>query len=124
MSNAAEQLEHVINGIDTGDRKNWNAPYILDPVVPTTLYTATQRVYRSTDAAQNWTAISPDLSDGASAGRDHHGDGTDETRLQVGQDHLVNLARAMEEMHKNAQTGIPIVRVADSLPESVSKLVP
>jgi crotonyl-CoA carboxylase/reductase len=34
-----------------------------------------------------------------------------------------DLPRAMEEMHKNAQTGIPIVRVADSLPESVSKLV-
>jgi hypothetical protein len=33
-----------------------------------------------------------------------------------------DLPRAMEEMHKNTQTGIPIVRVADDLPDAVSKL--
>lgn len=35
-----------------------------------------------------------------------------------------DLPRAMEEMHKNVQTGIPIVRVAEDLPQSVAKLVP
>jgi NADPH:quinone reductase-like Zn-dependent oxidoreductase len=35
-----------------------------------------------------------------------------------------DLPRAMEEMHRNVQTGIPIVRVADSLPASVEKLIP
>jgi len=30
-----------------------------------------------------------------------------------------DLPRALSEMHKNAQTGIPIVRIADTLPESV-----
>ena len=33
-----------------------------------------------------------------------------------------DLPRAMEEMHQNAQTGIPIVRVARELPASVRKL--
>jgi NADPH:quinone reductase-like Zn-dependent oxidoreductase len=33
-----------------------------------------------------------------------------------------DLPRAMEEMHQNVQTGIPIVRVAKELPESVRKL--
>jgi NADPH:quinone reductase-like Zn-dependent oxidoreductase len=33
-----------------------------------------------------------------------------------------DLPRAMEEMHQNVQTGIPIVRVAKDLPESVRKL--
>ena len=33
-----------------------------------------------------------------------------------------DLPRAMEEMHQNVQTGIPIVRIAKELPESVRKL--
>ncbi len=35
-----------------------------------------------------------------------------------------DLPRAMEEMHQNVQTGIPIVRVADDMPEAVQKLIP
>jgi len=35
-----------------------------------------------------------------------------------------DLPRAMAEMHENTQTGIPIVRVAEQLPESVRHLVP
>jgi NADPH:quinone reductase-like Zn-dependent oxidoreductase len=35
-----------------------------------------------------------------------------------------DLPRCMEEMHQNVQTGIPIVRIADPMPESVQHLVP
>jgi NADPH:quinone reductase-like Zn-dependent oxidoreductase len=35
-----------------------------------------------------------------------------------------DLPRAFEEMHQNTQTGIPILRVADEMPEAVRKLVP
>jgi crotonyl-CoA carboxylase/reductase len=35
-----------------------------------------------------------------------------------------DLPRAMHEMHQNTQTGIPIVRVAEDMPESVRKLIP
>jgi NADPH:quinone reductase-like Zn-dependent oxidoreductase len=35
-----------------------------------------------------------------------------------------DLPRAMAEMHENKQTGIPIVRVAGDMPESVAKLIP
>src|SRR5205085_5302739 len=34
-----------------------------------------------------------------------------------------DLGRAFEEMHKNTQTGIPILRVAEDMPESVKGLV-
>jgi len=34
-----------------------------------------------------------------------------------------DLPRAMEEMHENSQTGIPIIRVAKDLPEAVQSLV-
>lgn len=35
-----------------------------------------------------------------------------------------DLGRAFEEMHRNTQTGIPIIRMADDLPEAVRHLVP
>jgi crotonyl-CoA carboxylase/reductase len=35
-----------------------------------------------------------------------------------------DLPRAVEEMHQNVQTGIPIVRVADEMPEAVQALIP
>jgi len=37
---------------------------------------------------------------------------------------FADLPRAFEEMHQNVQTGIPIVRVAKTLPASVAKLAP
>ena len=50
------------NGISSADRTNWNTPITMDPVVPSTLYTGTYRVYRTVDSAQTWTAISPNLT--------------------------------------------------------------
>lgn len=35
-----------------------------------------------------------------------------------------DLPRAMEEMHQNIQTGIPIVRVAEQMPDAVKDLIP
>lgn len=52
------------SGISSGDRKNWSTPIIMDPNNPMVLYTGTQRVYKTTNRAVNWTAISPDLSNG------------------------------------------------------------
>ncbi len=52
------------HGLPPSDRTNWNAPIVHDPRTTQRLYTATQRVYRSTDGAANWNAISGDLTDG------------------------------------------------------------
>ena len=35
-----------------------------------------------------------------------------------------DLPRAMVEMHENTQTGIPIIRVAEDMPEAVRHLIP
>jgi NADPH:quinone reductase-like Zn-dependent oxidoreductase len=35
-----------------------------------------------------------------------------------------DLPRAFEEMHQNTQTGIPILRIASEMPESVRSLIP
>ncbi|MDI6804899.1 MAG: SdrD B-like domain-containing protein [Bacteroidota bacterium] len=36
----------------------WIAPILIHPTIPTTLYTATYRVYQTTDRGSNWTPIS------------------------------------------------------------------
>jgi photosystem II stability/assembly factor-like uncharacterized protein len=43
-------------------RFHWNAPILLAPDDPDTLYVASQFVHRSTDEGQSWTVISPDLT--------------------------------------------------------------
>jgi len=50
---AAGGLEH---------RFNWTSPLMLSPHNPDTLYTGMERLYRSTDDGNSWTAISGDLT--------------------------------------------------------------
>lgn len=52
-------------GIDTLDRRNWDAPIIMSSSNPDVLYTATYRVYQNTSGSfPFWTPISNDLTDG------------------------------------------------------------
>ncbi|MFQ5335273.1 MAG: hypothetical protein ACE5DN_04295, partial [Flavobacteriales bacterium] len=55
-------------GISNGDRKNWNTPIRMHPLDPNTLFTGTHRLYKSTNRAQNWSAISGDLTNGSGGG--------------------------------------------------------
>lgn len=43
-------------------RWNWDTPMQLSPHNPATLYVAANRVFRSTNRGDSWTAISPDLT--------------------------------------------------------------
>jgi photosystem II stability/assembly factor-like uncharacterized protein len=43
-------------------RWNWDAPFVLSPHDPRTLYFAAERLYKSTDRGQSWQAISADLT--------------------------------------------------------------
>lgn len=52
------------NGISGSNRFNWKTPYILDPTNPQTMYIGSQKVYKSTNHAASWTAISDDLTNG------------------------------------------------------------
>lgn len=47
---------------DPVERFNWDAPILISPHDPKTLYFASQRVWKSTDRGDSWTAISPDLT--------------------------------------------------------------
>ena len=66
-SNGGASFSSATSGI-TG-RLNWKTPLAFDPVstgtaVTTTLYLGANQLFRSTNAAASWTAISGDLTDG------------------------------------------------------------
>ncbi len=52
------------NGINENEPTNWSTPVVMDPNDHNVLYYGTDRIYRTTDGAANWTTISPDLTDG------------------------------------------------------------
>jgi photosystem II stability/assembly factor-like uncharacterized protein len=47
---------------EPSDRFNWDSPILISPHDPKRLYFASQRVWRSDDRGDSWTAISGDLS--------------------------------------------------------------
>ena len=67
-TNNGASFSNATNGISGGDRKNWDTPIALDPTDPQTLYYGANRLYKTTNAAGSWSAISPDLTDGPHSG--------------------------------------------------------
>ena len=59
-------FDYALDGILNGDRFNWNTPVVLNPTDPSELFLGSQRLYKSVDHAENWTAISPDLAENIS----------------------------------------------------------
>lgn len=47
---------------DPVERFNWDAPILVSPHDPKTLYFASQRLWKSTNRGDSWKAISPDLT--------------------------------------------------------------
>lgn len=47
---------------DIAERFQWTYPIVFDPNDPSTLYVASQHVWKSTDEGQSWQKISPDLT--------------------------------------------------------------
>ena len=61
--NGGQTFTGATTGIGFGDPKNWNMPVIFDPSDPSILYLGTDKVYKSTNRAESWFPISPDLTD-------------------------------------------------------------
>ena len=47
---------------EVNERYNWDAPILVSPHSPTTLYHGSQRLWKSTNRGDSWTAISEDLT--------------------------------------------------------------
>ena len=67
-TNGGGSFFDATSGVGFSDRINWHMPVVMDPANPQRLYLGTHRVYRSTNGAASWTAISPDLTDGSGGG--------------------------------------------------------
>lgn len=58
----------AMDGISGSDPTNWSTPVVMDPSDNQTLYYGSNRVYRTTDGAVWWDAVSGDLTGGYSGG--------------------------------------------------------
>ncbi len=67
-TNDGASFFNAMSGISGADPKNWDTPITFDPNDSQTLFYGSNRVYKTTNAAGNWTAISPDLSNGPHSG--------------------------------------------------------
>ena len=67
-TNNGNSFSNATNGISGSDRNNWDTPITFDPNNSQILYYGTNKLYKTTNAAGNWTAISPDLTDGPHTG--------------------------------------------------------
>ncbi|MEP7195617.1 MAG: T9SS type A sorting domain-containing protein [Saprospiraceae bacterium] len=63
-TNGGLSFNYSTDGISSSDRKNWNTPVVFDPTDTKVLYYGTNRLYKSLDQADNWSVISPDLTNG------------------------------------------------------------
>lgn len=62
--NGGASFQWALNGVNGSDRNNWNTPIAIDPSNSSTLYYGSDRLYRSTNRAASWEAISGDLTKG------------------------------------------------------------
>ncbi|MEQ9400570.1 MAG: hypothetical protein RJQ04_15515 [Longimicrobiales bacterium] len=58
-------FEYVTNGIDTNDNAEFIPPLVMDPSTPSTLYFGTDKLYRTTNRGDSWTALTGDLTNGS-----------------------------------------------------------
>jgi len=63
-TDGGSSFSNATTGISSSEPTNWSTPVVMDPNNSNTLYYGTDRVYRTTNGANSWTAISPDLTDG------------------------------------------------------------
>jgi photosystem II stability/assembly factor-like uncharacterized protein len=61
-TNGGNSFFSAKNGIDFNEPTNWSTPVVMDPNNPQVLYYGTNRLYRTTNGANSWTAISSNLA--------------------------------------------------------------
>jgi hypothetical protein len=64
VSNERKTIRPLPARGDAPYRWNWNTPILMSPHDPATIYVGANKVFKSTDRGQSWTAISPDLTEG------------------------------------------------------------
>jgi photosystem II stability/assembly factor-like uncharacterized protein len=63
-TNGGASFFYALNGINSSEPTNWSTPVVMDPNNSNILYYGTNRIYKTTNGAQYWNAISGNLTDG------------------------------------------------------------
>ena len=66
-TNGGTSFSGATSGIS--GRTNWSTPVVMDPVNSNVLYYGAEQVFKTTNGAASWTAVSPRLSSAASGSR-------------------------------------------------------
>ena len=67
-TNLGDYWDVVFSSYDHNERSNWNTPVVMSPHDNRVLFYGAQRVYKTSNGGDNWTAISPDLTGGPGGG--------------------------------------------------------
>jgi len=67
-TNGGYDFYSATNGINPNDRTNWSTPVVMDPNNHLVLYYGSNRLYKTTNGADYWNAISGDLTNGSGSG--------------------------------------------------------
>ncbi len=67
-TNGGYSFNSATSGISSSDRTNWSTPVIMDPNNHLVLYYGANRLYKTTNGADYWNAISTDLTNGPGTG--------------------------------------------------------
>ncbi|MCC6476365.1 glycosyl hydrolase [bacterium] len=67
-TDGGQSFQEALVGIDESERRNWSTPVAMAPSSPNTLYFGAERVYRTINRAQDWSVISPNLTNGPGGG--------------------------------------------------------
>ncbi len=62
-TNGGSSFVGATSGLDL-TYTNWSTPYIMDKNNPLVMYCGTYKIHKTTNGMQNWSAISPDLTNG------------------------------------------------------------
>nr|NQU93252.1 T9SS type A sorting domain-containing protein [Bacteroidota bacterium] len=121
-TNGGNSFQGATNGISGSDRFNWMSPYVFNPNDPSTLYFGSNKMYKSTNHAASWSAISNDLSNGPGQFNQTYGTittisvspvndqviyaGTDDGNVWVSQNDGDNWAKISDELPLRWVTGV------------------
>lgn len=61
-TNGGSSFLSAVSGIDSNEYGNWSTPLVMDPNNTDVLFTGFQKLYKTTNKAVSWTAISPVLT--------------------------------------------------------------
>lgn len=113
--NGGNNFDNANSGIDNEDRRNWDMPYFISSHDNLSLFTGTYRVYYGLGENPEWTAISPDLTDGtAEEHRYHNITSIDESPLLQG---LIFVGTGDGNVWRSDNFGVDWVDISDGLPD-------